>query len=126
MVFEWVADGKFGLFTLYSARRDAIDHWIEQIIELRRSYPPDQPLLLAHDNSRLSLTPYARHALQTLATHPVQHQGRSAIIIGDGVIERGVVLLVNRNLQQVYKGLERGRCFNTLAAAFQWLREANG
>jgi len=120
---EWLYDRRIGVFTLHSSHRDVIDRWCEQIIDLRRTYPMDKPLLLAHDTSQVSITPYARHRLQQLSSHAIQHKGRFAVIIKDGVVERGISLLINRMFMQIYRGVEQGQCFTTKERAIAWLAE---
>ncbi len=124
---EWLADGRIILFTVQSAKHDAIDAWADLILEASNAYPVERPWLIIHNIAvvNAAITPYARKRIDDVNLGGPQNlKGRVAIVTPQSIFARLVRLYVN-TLQRNLPNLDEitMRVFFKQAEAEAWLLE---
>ncbi len=123
VTLEWVHDRQMALLRLTSISFEAVDAWVDTILQLLAHQSDDHPYLVVYDLSdpQVTLTPYVRARTQEVARAFPEIKGRVAVLSPRGGAGRLLKLFVNQVMR-----IDRGRqmqVFFTRENAVAWLAE---
>lgn len=82
--FLWLADGKIAAPKIKVFDNEAIDAWAVCMMNLCKTWPHDQPLLVLHDATRVRFNPHLREHSEAIVQTCAHLQGAYAFLLPSG------------------------------------------